>query len=114
MKYFHQSTMARRRRNHILALKNSNGEWVHEADDIKQMVQEFFISLYCEELDVSRGFPSVSQYDWQMIHSPIFVEEIKATLFSMGPLKAPFPDGLHAVFFQSQWEVVGESLCTLV
>ena len=49
-----------------------------------------------------------------MIHSPDSMEEIKATLFSMGPFKALGLDGLHAIFFQSQWEVVGESLCTLV
>lgn len=32
----------------------------------------------------------------------------------MGPLKAPGPDGLHAVFYQTQWDVVGDSMCNLV
>ena len=32
----------------------------------------------------------------------------------MEPLRAPGLDGLHALFFQSQWEVTGESLWIMV
>lgn len=32
----------------------------------------------------------------------------------MGPLKAPRVDGLHALFFQSQWDTVGNDICNLV
>ena len=41
-------------------------------------------------------------------------EEIRDTLFSISPLKALGPDGLHALFFQSQWDTVGGSLCNLI
>ena len=37
-------------------------------------------------------------------------EEIKATLWSLKPFKAPGPDGLHAGFFQRFWLVVGSSV----
>ncbi|PNX99881.1 ribonuclease H, partial [Trifolium pratense] len=40
--------------------------------------------------------------------------EIKETIFSMRPLKSPGPDGLHPIFFQSQWETVGASVCKVV
>ena len=32
----------------------------------------------------------------------------------MGPLKAPGADGIHALFYQSQWEIVGPSIHELV
>ena len=32
----------------------------------------------------------------------------------MGGLKAPRPDGLHALFFQSQWNHAGDSICSMV
>lgn len=32
----------------------------------------------------------------------------------MGPFKASGIDGLHAVFFQSQWDIVGTSVCDFV
>ncbi|KAH9751278.1 hypothetical protein KPL71_014228 [Citrus sinensis] len=40
--------------------------------------------------------------------------EIQQTIFGMHPLKAPGPDGLHAVFYQTQWNTVGSPLCRLV
>lgn len=35
--------------------------------------------------------------------------EIRNTIFGMKPLKAPGTDGLHAIFYQSQWDIVGPS-----
>ncbi|KAH9707854.1 hypothetical protein KPL70_012694 [Citrus sinensis] len=40
--------------------------------------------------------------------------EIQQTIFGMHPLKAPGPDGLHAIFYQTQWNTVGSPLCRLV
>ena len=44
------STLACRRRNRILAMKDSSNSWIHEEDVLKSMVQEFFVQLYCEML----------------------------------------------------------------
>ena len=53
-------------------------------------------------------------HDWELVHKLVSNEEIKAMLFSMGGLKAPGSNGLHALFLQSRWEVVGKSVCDLV
>ena len=35
---------------------------------------------------------------------------MKKALFSIGDLKAPGPDGLHAIFFKRFWNMLGEEL----
>lgn len=32
----------------------------------------------------------------------------------MGALKAPGPNGLHAMFFHSQWDIIGNSVCKYI
>ena len=56
----------------------------------------------------------VNSRDWDFIYKPLSVEEIKDTLFHMGSLKAPGFNGLHALFFQSQWNVLSGFSCGLV
>ena len=111
--------MTRRRRNRILALKDEVSDWIHDGAIRKAMVRDFFISLYSKEhvaclFLVTGGFTSVNSRCCDFMFNPVTKKDIRQTLFSMGGLKAPGLDGLHALFFQSQWEVVGGSLCELV
>lgn len=39
--------------------------------------------------------------------SPISFEETRIALFQMGNYKALGPDGIHAMFYKSKWDVVG-------
>ena len=103
----------------MLALKNEDGNWVYDNEAIKNMTRDFFMSLYCEDFSGTifplRGcFPLVSAEDWEFIYRALTREDIKETLFSIGGLKAPGPNGLHALFFQSQWLTFGDSICELV
>ena len=81
-------------------------------------VREAFVKLYTtSHLEMKLQSGPVSP--WQVVLSdterddlslPVSVEEIKAALWSMKPLKAPGPDGLHARFFQRFWMIVGGSV----
>lgn len=45
---------------------------------------------------------------------PYDVDEIKATLFQMGPTKAPNPNGMNTLFFLKFWLIVGDNILSAV
>ena len=59
-------------------------------------------------------FPTLDSHDVDGAAAPVLREEIKRAVFSMKLLKAPSTDGLHVIFYQSQWHVVGPSFCRLI
>ena len=42
--------------------------------------------------------------------APYTAEEVQKALFNIGDLKAPGPDGLHAIFYKRLWSMLGEDL----
>ena len=57
------------------------------------------------------GFPSISEEHFHLLKKPFSNAKIRKALFDMAPLKSSGPDGIHAAFYQSMWEFVGDSLC---
>lgn len=120
-KFFHTSTLVRRKRNRVEALKDDSSRWVTEEEELKVMASNFFRNLYSIE-DLPnidnyplRGlFPKLDSVRLSSLEIDFTSEEIKDVIFSMGTLKAPGPDGFHAMFFQSQWNIVGGSICNFI
>lgn len=48
------------------------------------------------------------------MEDPFTEVEIKDAISCMGPLKEPGPDGLQPIFFPSQWDTIGKSVCDLI
>lgn len=115
-RYFHTSTLIRRRRNEIMALKQTDGSWCNEPDQLKHMAVEYFQKLYAAD-GVARGqevvLPSyavLSEADREWLMQPVTKEEVRRAVCSMGAFKAPGPDGIQPFFFQRFWHVVGDSV----
>ena len=120
--FYHVSTLVRRKRNQILAIKNPVGEWLYEEDAIKNVIWSGFNEVYSSSLSsASWSIPFTTT--WQGIFSDeervsisgvASVEEIKNALWSLKAFKAPGPDGLHAGFFHRFWLSVGNSVIDLL
>ena len=113
--FFHQKTIARKRRNIIKVIRDSSRNCLYDEEDIRRHVVGYFLDLFKSEnviyqnYHVPNFFPALNSHDVDGAAAPILREEIKIVVFSMKPLKAPGTDVLHAIFYQSQWHVVGPS-----
>ena len=119
-KYFHRQTIKRRRQNQIVMLKDEHGNWIEDVDVIKAHAVTFFKNLYTKELGehipypLVSMFPRVDEMNLGKLNAEVCEDDIREAIFSMHPLKAPGIDGLHTVFYQTQWDTVGVLVCNLV
>ncbi|XP_028755406.1 probable LRR receptor-like serine/threonine-protein kinase At1g53430 [Neltuma alba] len=119
-KYFHARVNTRKKRNKITALKNEDGVWSFTQEELKEIALSFYKDLFYADgpfdapLQCSLSYPSVDNASKQELEGIVFEEEIKQAIFSMGALKSPGPDGLNALFYQSQWKHVNVSVIQFV
>ncbi|KAA3474645.1 reverse transcriptase [Gossypium australe] len=118
-KFYHSCTIKRRKHNRIMTLRVDNGDWCSDQNILQNKAVEFFQKLYGEapntpEDTPNHGFPCIKPSEIRFLETPISNEEIKKALFDMAPLKAPGSDGYHALFFQSQWDILGNDVCQWV
>lgn len=115
-KKIHLSTIIRRKRNSIDAIKNNDGDWLTSKKDIREHVTYKFSQLFHEE-------PVCFPQDLEQLINPIITHsknfelckvpsphEIKSTIFDMFNQKAPGPDGLPALFYKKYWSTVGHTV----
>ena len=54
--------------------------------------------------------PKVTYQMNTFLMAPYMAEDVKKAVFSIGDLKAPGPNGLHAIFFKKYWHILGEEI----
>jgi hypothetical protein len=119
-RYYHLKTVNRRKKNNITMLKDSNGNWVEDIDQIRHLVNEYYINLFDESImsrawfQTNISFPPLELVTRNTLAAPISDEEVKNAVFKMPPWKAPGPDGFPTGFYQKSWEIVGGSVCNFV
>ena len=114
--FFHVSTLARRKRNMINAVKNEVGDWITEEREVMNHFREGFMKLYTTS-QVMNNWNIVKWTSWQVrlteeekssLDMPVSDDEITTALWSLKAYKAPGPDGLHAGFFLEILDYGGE------
>jgi hypothetical protein len=117
-KFFHLTTMVRRRRNKIDGLFDIHGNWCENHEVMKTVAKDFFQDLFAaKERPDSRFiipflFPDV---DCSVaLNLAVAPQEIKKALFSIGSLKAPGFDGFPSLFYHKHWDICGHDIIQLV
>lgn len=59
-------------------------------------------------------FPNLTEDQLVALEARISLEEVKQALFEMKPLKSPGKDGFHALFYQTQWNILGPSILRFI
>jgi hypothetical protein len=102
--YFHNFASERRRKNRINKLKDDSGNWVEGHPNLNPMISQYFAGLFTTEIDepdpqvLEKVIPKVTDPMNEQLMRPYNADDVKKALFSIGDLKAPGGDGLHAVF----------------
>jgi hypothetical protein len=111
-KYFHVSTLIKRRRNAIDFLKLSSGAWVSDRRNIGNCLSRHFKELFSSSSpivtdDLLNLFDStVSEEENITLCSIPLEKEIYKVLSSIEATKAPGPDGFTALFYQKYWSII--------
>ena len=110
--FYHVSTLVRRKKNQILAIKDVVGEWFYEENAIKGIIRSGFIGVYTSSLSsVPRSAPSIlpwkinlDEEESQSIVGAVSEVEIKAALWSLKAFKARVRMGfMRGFFIDSGW-----------
>jgi hypothetical protein len=104
--FFHQFATARRKRNLIKKLKHEEN-WVEGTAALKPLILHYFANLFTSKVQdvdpdlLDKVQPKVTQSMNEKLLAPFLPEDVKKAAFSIGDLKAPGPDGLHAIFYKN-------------
>jgi hypothetical protein len=119
-RFFHSKASQRRRRNSLVFLRLENGAIITDSEQIgRQFVdyyQELFTAAPLAGVDtILGGIQTRVTDEMNMKLTCQFTElEVTTAMEQMAPLKAPGPDGMPPVFYQSYWHVVGEEVAAAV
>lgn len=117
-KFFHNYATGRKKRNQIKKLKDKNGVWKENKDELQQIITEYFEDLFkASGVDGSLSDREVVNHvtleQNQRLMRPVNGEEVQKAVFDMHPDKSPGVDGLNPGFFQAYWQIVGRDVTKL-
>ena len=119
-KYFHGSATHRKRKNFIKGLMDDRGVWHKEEEAVSALLigyyENLFTSSNLHNLDsVLDGVQAVVTEDMNAKLIKLYTaEEVTAAIKEMAPLKAPGPDGMPPLFFQTYWLDIGTDITEAV
>ncbi|XP_028051338.1 uncharacterized protein LOC114255988 [Camellia sinensis] len=119
-KFFHLSTLTKRRKCKIKTLKNESGIWINNIVALKSMIFDYFVEHFQStptiQLDHWNNLTLdvIRQEDNDELSREITRNEIWRAVKNIKAFKAPSRDGFQAIFYHNYWETVGPTVCEFV
>ncbi|CAM8962958.1 unnamed protein product [Rhodiola kirilowii] len=117
--YFHAKASQRKKRNTIVKLLDSRGEWISDEKEKGYLIRDYFTDIFSssrsqdsreEDRDFNWIQSKVTTEIADRLMAPVTEAEIRAAVFQMPPTKASGPDGFQAIFYQKYWDIVKGSV----
>lgn len=107
-KYFHLTTLIRRRNNKIEGLFDDHVQWHTDSGMMKYIAVNFFTDLFSFSnthddirFVIPWMFPTIDDLTLSDMYKSVSLLEVKNVIFSIRGLKAPSYDGFLAIFYQN-------------
>ena len=110
--FFHSRATKRFRKNLIKGIRDQNGAWLTEHEEIGHVMENYYKELF------STSNPILEAHSLEKIPCMVTKEmnadlmkdfsevEVKEALNQMAPLKASSPDGIPPLFYQHFWSTM--------
>ncbi|XP_021729741.1 uncharacterized protein LOC110696696 [Chenopodium quinoa] len=110
-----------KKKNFIASIFDGDGVWCDDEEKIEQIIQRHFNSLFTsshpDDSMIDEVLGSVSAQIFEDNNREVMrlftKAEVLEALKQMHPYKAPRPDGMHAIFYQRFWHIVGDEITRL-
>lgn len=114
-KFFHNAVKQRKRNNTIQRLKDDAGNWITQGPELNALVRDYFINIFSSATGdlnpvISCINPKITSTQNHRLLMKFSSSEINKALFGMHLDKSPGFDGFNPGFFQSYWDILGESI----
>ena len=118
--YFHHKASQRKQRNLITKIQDDTGEWQTEEKEVGRVIHDYFSDMFSSSMpsDFEAALAGIEARVDGTANEVLMAEptgdEVRTALFQMHPNKAPGIDGMHALFYQKFWHIVGEDIIAFV
>ena len=119
-RFLHTKASQRLRGKYITKLYDANGRCCSRQYQICDTIVNFYKTLFTSEEpnnfeEVIDTIPHVVTNEMNMkLEADFTIEEVEVALKQMAPLKAPGPNKMPSLFYQSYWSLVGSDVPTTI
>ena len=119
-RYFHLRATQRFRKNSITSLRKVDGLWCNGQDEVSATIMDYYQDLL--KTTNPTNFEDTTRFISTTISEEMNAQlvaafnawEVQEAIKQMAPLKAPGPDGMSPLFYQTYWDLVGDEVTSSV